>query len=165
MIQVNESQVNENQPPPTRTAETYKQEVARACERGIETHRNDFDNGIDLCGFPEEVHDIIRETCGLWGLRTPGQKGRRAKWIEDARELKHVCGELGLEPIRQERQRVLEYMGSHHGVAPYTYKDLGSLIGPVGGKAAEMRTKKNGNGSSVESELLRQGYVIHKHSG
>jgi hypothetical protein len=71
--------------------------------------------GIDLSGYPEELYAIIRETCVLWGLRTPMQKTKRAKWIEDARELKHVCGELGLEPIRRERKRVVEYMTERRG--------------------------------------------------
>ena len=120
--------------------DNHKQRVEEALLRGMANHTGDLESGIDLVGYPEELYSIILETCQLWGFRTPMQKSKRAKWISDARELKHVCGELGLEPIRKERQRVIEFMEKNSGLSPYTYKDLGSLVGPVGGMAAQMRT-------------------------
>jgi hypothetical protein len=137
----------------------HRESTARALARGIEGYAND-PTGIDLNGYPADVVDIIRYTCKEWGLRPPYRKGDKAKWIEDARALKHACGEFGMDPINEERQRVVEYMEQHQGVAPYTYKDLGSLVGSVGGLAARKRlapkSNGNGNGNGLD-ELTRTG--------
>jgi hypothetical protein len=143
----------------------HRESTARALARGIEGYAND-PTGIDLNGYPVDVVDIIRYTCKEWGLRPPYRKGDKAKWIEDARALKHACGEFGMDPINEERQRVVEYMEQHQGVAPYTYKDLGSLVGSVGGLAARKRLapKSNGNGNGLD-ELTRTGLDYLNNNG
>ncbi len=152
--------------PAISVADAYRERTRQALQHGLETHQEDVLAGIDLTGYPADVCDLIREVCREWGFKTPTQKARRAKWIQDARELKHVCGELGMEPVRRERKRVLEYMREHQGVAPYTYKDIGSIVGPVGGMAAQMRTESQllTQPDDFYSELERQGYVIHRSS-
>lgn len=141
------------------TNKNHRDRTLAALQNGMENHQEDALVGIDLVGFPEDLHDIIREACKTWGMRTPVQKSKRAKWIGDAREMKHTCGELGLEPMRKERQRVVAYMQEHQGVAPYTYKDIGSLVGPVGGMAAQMRS--NGNGKVTGAPTITKDGIIY----
>ncbi len=155
--------------PAKTVAEEHKARTEQALIRGLEKHQPDVLAGIDLTGFPEDLHEIIRETCQIWGFRTPTKKSEREKWIKDAYDLKEACGEFGFEPIRLERQRVVEYMKENSGCSPYTFNDPRSIVKSVRGQAVKLRMNGNGSKPSPTESLdptttTKLYYLTHNRS-
>ena len=141
-------------------ADAYRERARLALAHGMEAQQQDELPGVDLTGFPADVVDIIREVCKVWGFRTPLRKGDKARWIEDARALKHACGEFGLEPIKRERLRVVSHMRNHGGVSPYTFSGPGSLVNTVAAMAAQMRSGDSATLPQATQTFVKPGPTV-----
>ena len=87
--------------------------------------------------FPEDVQSTIKKVCELWKLKPPKKGGGEYKlWIDDARDLREACGEIGF-PVLEKLYKDWINKGCQFNVG-----GPGSLIKSARGIAGTMRENK-----------------------
>lgn len=110
----------------------------------------------DISAFPEDTREIIREFCHLWKIRPPARDNRKggsfALWINEARELREACGELGLDVLRNAYNRWTNLPLERR----FTVGRPGSLV--VFTRAEAGRMRQNRPVSPVDQDRFAQEY-------
>lgn len=125
-------------------ADDYKERLKAALDRSMIRQAQ---GEADLSSWPEEVREVVREFCRLWGIKPPdrraGKRGRSAyaDWLSAARDFIDACqGYDPLEILRLLRQDFEQHMRRNNGLAPFVVCSPRSLVKVATAKAGLIAT-------------------------
>lgn len=131
------------------TSDQYKERIKNAL---VEFDKRQHIANIEL--YPEDTKDVIVRFCELWHAIPPSKTrvNDRKRWIQDARALREVCAEFGVQVIERVRQEYDAYI-TQYGKPKYTIEGPGAMVKWASTVAQGMRensivaeTRKKGEG-------------------
>jgi DNA-binding Lrp family transcriptional regulator len=147
-------------------SDEYKKRIAAAMERGAAKQAGR--ESYDLEKYPADVKELLAVFCETWNIRPPAlckdKSAPSSDWIRSARYLLDACGEFGVEAITAHRKWFDEEIVRRKGIIPYSVTRPGSLINPITGFVATLRSNTNPADDKVEV-VSPYGYKITARRG